>query len=85
MQWYKVCIILQLNGGIKNKKILHLQIDVLPQSVYTYRKSPIKNRNTKDTNFLKRLLICPGKRIFCTTFPVIGVLDLFLIANFTED
>lgn len=42
MQCYKTCTILQLNGGIKNKKILHLKIDVLPQSVYTYREWSIE-------------------------------------------
>lgn len=67
--------------------MVQLRISITPTDFYhkeyTYTENHLLKKNTKDTNFLKRLFICPGKRTFRTTFPVTGVLDAFLITNFT--
>lgn len=73
-------------SSMVEKKALHLQIEVLPQSEYTYRNLSIEKTKYK-------ILISKGdsfnlhwkKNVLHTISSNKGVLDAFIIANFTKN
>lgn len=67
---YKECLILQFDGGIKNRKALHLWIEILPQM-----DIPTEMHHVKKDKY--KMLICRGdssnlhgKKTSCTSFLV---------------